>query len=281
MKEFKDKVAVITGAASGIGRAIAEGCAQRGMKIVLADIEEEPLFETAREMKDGGAAVLAVPTDVSKSGDVEELARKTVAAFNAVHLLCNNAGVGALNPILGSTAADWEWVMGVNLWSVIHGVRVFTPIMLGQDTDCHIINTASRAGLICGPTLGIYRVTKHGVVALSETLYHELMERRAKIMVSVLCPSFVDTQILDSERNRPLELRNDPVRANSPEKEALEKKIRQAMKTAISSRKVADLVFDAVEEQRFYVFPHPELKDLVRLRMEDILLERNPSSPPQ
>jgi NAD(P)-dependent dehydrogenase (short-subunit alcohol dehydrogenase family) len=281
MKVFKDKVAVITGAASGIGRAIAERCAQEGMKIVLADIEEEALFKAETQMKAGGAAVLAVPTDVSRGGDVEALAWKALDAFKAVHLLCNNAGVGPLTSILGSTVADWEWVMGANLWSVIHGVRVFVPIMLEQEADCHIVNTASRAGLICGPTLGVYRVTKHGVVALSETLYHELRERGARIMVSVLCPSFVDTQILDSERNRPLELRNDPVRANSPEKEALEKKIRQAMKTAISSRKVADLVFDAVEEQRFYVFPHPELKDLVRLRMEDILLERNPSSPPQ
>lgn len=281
MKVLKDKVAVITGAASGIGRAIAEGCAQRGMKVVLADIEEKTLAQAARELEGRGATVLAVPTDVSRGGDVEALARKTLDAFKAVHLLCNNAGVGPLNPILGSTAADWEWIMGVNLWSVIHGVRVFVPRMLEQDTECHIVNTASRAGLICGPTLGIYRVTKHGVVALSETLYHELRERGAKVMVSVLCPSFVRTRILDAERNRPPELRNESGGLGDPEKEALQGKIQQGLDKATAPDQVAGLVFDAIREQRFYIFPHPELKDLVRLRMEDILLERNPSSPPQ
>ena len=281
MKVFKDKVAVITGAASGIGRAIAEGCARKGMRLVLADIEEEPLFEAAREIEDSGAAVLAVPTDVSKGDDVEALARKTLDAFKAVHLLCNNAGVGPLNPILGSTEADWEWIIGVNLWSVIHGVRVFVPIMLRQDTDCHIINTASRAGLICGPTLGIYRVTKHAVVALSETLYHEMMERKSKIMVSVLCPSFVKTRILDSERNRPPELRNDPDKVDDLARQALEEKIREGLENAIPPDRVADLVLEAVRKRKFYIFPHPELKELVRLRMEDILLGRNPSSPPQ
>lgn len=281
MEAFKDRVAVITGAASGIGLAIAERCAQEGMKIVLADIEEEALSRAENQMKARGADVLAVPTDVSKGADVEALARETLRAFKAVHLLCNNAGVGPLTSILDSTEADWKWVMGVNLWSVIHGVRVFVPIMIEQAAEGHIVNTASRAGLICGPTLGVYRVTKHGVVALSETLYHELREKGAKIEVSVLCPSFVDTRILDSERNRPSELRNDPVRVGRPTEEALKKKIRQAAKTAISSRQIAELVFDAVRKQRFYIFPHPEMKELVRLRMEDLLLERNPSIPLQ
>jgi NAD(P)-dependent dehydrogenase (short-subunit alcohol dehydrogenase family) len=280
MQDLKDKVAVITGAASGIGRAIADGCAREGMKVVLADIEREPLARAERELRDGGATVTAVQTDVSRACDVEALARKTLDSFNAVHLLCNNAGVGPLHPILGSTAADWEWIMGVNLWSVIHGVRVFLPIMMEQDTECHIVNTASRAGLICGPTLGIYRVTKHGVVALSETLYHELMEKGAKIMVSVLCPSFVNTRILDAERNRPLELRNLSGGMDVSEKEALEEKIREGLEKAIPPAPVADLVLDAVRQRKFYIFPHPELKELVRLRMEDILLERNPTSPP-
>jgi NAD(P)-dependent dehydrogenase (short-subunit alcohol dehydrogenase family) len=281
VKVFKDRVAVITGAASGIGLAIAERCAQEGMKIVLADIEEEALSRAELQMRKRGVDVLAVPTDVSKGGDVEALARETLRVFKAVHLLCNNAGVGPLTTILDSSDADWKWVMGVNLWSVIHGVRVFAPIMVEQGSEGHIVNTASRAGLICGPTLGVYRVTKHGVVALSETLYHELRERGAKIMVSVLCPSFVDTRILDSERNRPLELRNDPGKAVRPEEEAFKGKIRAAAKTAISSREVAELVFQAVKEERFYIFPHPEMKELVRLRMEDILLERNPSVPLQ
>ncbi len=281
VKAFKDRVAVITGAASGIGLAIAERCAQEGMKIVLADIEEDALSKAETQLKARGADVLAVPTDVSKGSDVQALARETLRAFKTVHLLCNNAGVGPLTSILDSTEADWKWVMGVNLWGVIHGVRVFVPIMIEQGVEGHIVNTASRAGLICGPTLGVYRVTKHGVVALSETLFYELKERGANIMVSVLCPSFVDTRILDSERNRPLGLRNAPIEVSRPKEEALKMKIREAVKTAISSHEVAELVFDAVKEQRFYVFPHPELKELVRLRMEDILLERNPSIPPQ
>jgi len=210
VKEFKDKVAVITGAASGIGRGIARRCAQEGMKVVLADIEEKALTQTAREMKAGGASVLAVLTDVSKASDVEVLGQKTLDAFGAVHLLCNNAGVGTGATIWESTLADWEWVIGVNLWGVIHGIRVFVPIMLEQDTECHIVNTASVLGLISSPYMGTYKVTKHGIVTLSETLYQELALRGAKIRVSVLCPMWVNTQLMEAERNRPAELRNDP-----------------------------------------------------------------------
>ena len=178
MREFKDKVAVITGAASGIGRAMADRCVQEGMKVVLADVEVEPLAKAEASMKASGATVLAVRTDVSQAADVEALAQKTLEAFGAVHLLCNNAGVGTgAATIWESTIADWEWIIGVNLWGVIHGVRVFVPIMLEQDTECHIVNTASIAGLISGPELGAYKVTKHAVVTLSETLYHELAER--------------------------------------------------------------------------------------------------------
>jgi NAD(P)-dependent dehydrogenase (short-subunit alcohol dehydrogenase family) len=282
MKAFKDKVAVITGGASGIGRGIAERCAREGMKIVLADIEEGALTRTENELKSSGATVLAVPTDVSKARDVEALAQKTLAQFKAVHLLFNNAGVGPLTPILGGTLADWEWVIGVNLWGVIHGVRIFAPIMLAQDADCHIVNTSSRAGLICGPSLGLYRVAKHGIVALSETLYHELARKAANVHVSVLCPALVRTRLMDSERNRPVELRNDNgERKMEPEDEALEQTMRDGTRTAISPRQVADCVFKAIKEQRFYIFPHPEVKDLVRLRMEDIIGERNPTKPPQ
>ena len=196
MQAFNDKVAVITGAASGIGRAIAERCVQEGMKVVLADVEVEALTQTEADMKTAGATVLAVLTDVAQAADVEALAHKTLDAFGAVHLLCNNAGVGAGTSIWESPIADWEWVMGVNLWGVIHGVRVFVPIMLAQDTACHIVNTASMAGLVSGSGLGVYRVTKHGVVTLSETLYHELVQRGAKVKVSVLCPGYVNTRIM-------------------------------------------------------------------------------------
>jgi NAD(P)-dependent dehydrogenase (short-subunit alcohol dehydrogenase family) len=272
MKEFKNKVAVITGAASGIGRAIADRCVREGMKVVLADVEESALISAAAEMKAAGAAVLTVVT--------EALARKTLDEFGAVHLLCNNAGVGAGTTIWQSTLRDWEWVLGVNLWGVIHGVRSFVPIMLEQDTDGHVVNTASIAGLISGSSLGIYKVTKHGVVSLSETLSCELAELGAKVKVSVLCPGFVNTRIMDSDRNRPAELQNPPEQEVwTPEMEAIEEGMRRAVLTGLPATQVADAVFDAIREERFYIHTHPELKAWVQMRMEAILQERNPTSP--
>lgn len=281
MKEFKDKVAVITGAASGIGRGLAERCAQEGMKVVLADIEEKALTETEKEMKAAGASVLAVLTDVSKASDIEALARKTLDAFGAVHLLCNNAGVGpGAAYIWERTVADWKWVMGVNLWGVIHGVRVFVPIMLEQDTECHIVNTASVGGLISSPHLGVYKVTKHGVVTLSETLYHELAQRGAKINVSVLCPAYVNTRIMDAERNRPAELQNDPAaEKTNPEGLAVHQAMREAVQAAMSPQQAADRVFNAIREEKFYIFTDPEWKPVMQMRMEDIIQERNPTNP--
>ena len=280
MKDFKDKVAVITGAASGIGLALAERCVQEGMKVVLADVEEAALAGATQTLRAAGAEVLAVPTDVSKAGDVEMLAERTLDVFGGVHLLCNNAGVGAGTTIWGSTLLDWQWVLGVNLWGVIHGVRVFVPIMLEQAADCHIVNTASVAGITSGPDIGIYRVTKHGVVALSETLHHELTEAGARVKVSVLCPGFVNTQIIDSDRNRPPELRDELADAEPiPEVEAMKEEMRQAISAGIPAAQVADRVFEAIRDEQFYILTHPELKPLVQLRMEDILLERNPQRP--
>ena len=233
-------------------------------------------------MKATGATVLAIPMDVSKIRDVELMAQKTLDAFGAVHLLCNNAGVGGvINSIWESTLADWKWGINVNLWGVIHGVRVFVPIMLEQDIECHIVNTASTAGLSTGPGLGIYRVTKYGVVSLSETLYHELAQKSAKLKVSVLCPGFVNTQIGDSARNRPVELQNDPTEEKRrPEYEDLEYNLNQAVQEGISPQQVADCVFNAIKEEKFYILTHPEAKDGIRIRMEDILQERNPTIPP-
>ena len=275
MKEFKDKVAVITGAASGIGRAIAERCVQEGMKAVLADVEVAALTQSEAEMTAAGATVLAVRTDVAQAKDVEALAHKTLDAFGAVHLLCNNAGVGAGTSIWESTMADWEWVMGVNLWGVIHGVRVFVPIMLAQDTASHIVNTASMAGLISGPGLGVYRVTKHGVVTLSETLYHELAQRGAKVKVSVLCPGYVNTRIMEAARNRPVPL--PPTQPQSAEEAARWDAMRHAVQTGMPPAQVADAVFKALRGDQFYILTHPEWKEGVRTRMEDILQERNPT----
>lgn len=277
MKAFKDKVAVITGAASGIGRALAEYCVQEGMKVVLADVEETALAQTAEDLKANGAEVLAVRTDVSKAGDIEALAQKTIEKFGAVHLLFNNAGVGGGSTAWESTLADWEWVLGVNLWGVIHGIRTFVPLMLQQDAECHIVNTASIAGLISGPGLAIYKVTKHGVVTLSETLACELAARKAKINVSVLCPAWVKTGIMESGRNRPVELQNDPQTPIAPETEAGYLAMLQAIQTGMPPRMVAEIVFDAIREEKFYILTHPESKFLVQQRMDNILQGRTPA----
>jgi NAD(P)-dependent dehydrogenase (short-subunit alcohol dehydrogenase family) len=276
MQEFKEKVAVITGAASGIGRSIAARCVQEGMKVVLADIEAQALTHVAKELQAAGASVRAVVTDVSKAGDVEALAQKTLETFGAVHLLCNNAGVLVVSPLWESTVADWEWVLGVNLWGVIHGVRVFVPLMLAQDTEAHIVNTASTAGLVTGSGLGIYRVTKHGVVALSEVLYHELAQQGAKIKVSVLCPHWVNTQIMEAARNRPAAIQNASREDSSTLKRQRET-LRQSTQAGTSPEGIAEQVFQAVKEERFYILPHPELKQRIQTRMEDILQERNPA----
>ena len=285
MKEFRGKVAVITGAASGIGRGLAERCAEEGMKVVLADVEEEALSLTDADLKAGGASTLAVVTDVSKADDVEALAQKTLDAFGAVHLLCNNAGVGAGFSIWESTLADWQWVIGVNLWGVIHGVHTFVPIMLKQGTECHVVNTASMAGLASGPSQGIYKVTKHGVVSLSETLFHELAMVGANVGVSVLCPGFVNTNVSDCERNRPSELQNDPAVQMErervmaiPEVQAVVQALQRSILEGMSPRQVADIVFDAVREKKFYILANAEpFRPTIQSRLEDIVQERNPT----
>jgi len=285
MQEFKDKVAVITGAANGIGLGIAQRCAQEGMKVVLAGINEANLAEAAAGLRATGATVLSIPTDVSKPDEVETLAQKTFSTFGMVHLLCNNAGVGASGTIWESTLTDWEWVLGVNLLGVVHGLRAFVPRLLEQDTECHIVNTASMIGLLSGPGWGIYRVTKQGIVTLSETLHHELTQRGAKIKVSVLCPGWVQTRILDAERNRPQALQNAPLHtASEPDVKTeraarlQERIIRRAVNRGLTPGQAADCVFTALREEKFYIFTHPEAKPLLQTRMEDILQERNPTN---
>ncbi|MDZ7632562.1 MAG: SDR family NAD(P)-dependent oxidoreductase [Gemmatimonadaceae bacterium] len=201
--EMSGCVAVITGAGSGFGREFARLGAARAMKLVLADINQEALDATVQEMQDAGVEVIGVRTDVSKAEQVQALADAAMARFGAVHLLFNNAGVGSGGFVWESTDADWQWVMGVNVWSVIHGIRIFTPLMLAHGEPAHIVNTASAAGLISAPNMGIYNVSKHAVVALSETLHQDLTLVGANIGVSVLCPAFVPTGIAQSHRNRP------------------------------------------------------------------------------
>jgi NAD(P)-dependent dehydrogenase (short-subunit alcohol dehydrogenase family) len=274
MKEFRDKVAVVTGGASGIGRGFAERCVQEGVKVVLADIEEPALSDTSRDLRNMGGTVIAVRTDVSKGEDIEALAQETISAFGAVHLLFNNAGVGAGTTVWESTLPDWEWVMGVNLWGVIHGVRVFVPIMLRQEAECHIVNTASGVGMLSYHPSAPYLVAKHGVVALSEHLYHSLVHKGTKIGVSVLCPGWVNTRILDSARNRPAGLPTSPL---SPELQAALPEMEQALREGLTPHQVADQVFQAIMKEQLYVLAPREIAGLVRQRMEDIMFQRNPA----
>ncbi|MDM7999225.1 MAG: SDR family NAD(P)-dependent oxidoreductase [Dehalococcoidia bacterium] len=287
MKDFRGKTAVITGAASGIGYALAERCAQEGMNIVMADVEPKALADAERELTAGGASVLGVVTDVSKGGDIEGLAKRTLEAYGAVHLLFNNAGVGGGDTTWATTEEDWQWVLGVDLWGVIHGVRVFVPIMLKQSTECHVVNTASGNGLFMGsvPVGRVsYKVAKFGVVALSETLYHELRIVGSKIGVSVFCPAFVNTRIMTSERNRPRELLNEAAveeaRKANPFRQNVLEKLDDQVRAGISPQQAAECVFDAIRQNKFYILTDkPVTKYLLQLRMEDILWERNPTDP--
>ncbi|HRI51376.1 MAG TPA: SDR family oxidoreductase [Pseudomonadota bacterium] len=282
-KDLAGKVAVITGAASGFGREFARLAARRGCKLVLADVQEDALAEAAAELSAHGAELLAQPTNVSKAEQVEALAERTLQRFGAVHLLFNNAGVGAGGLIWENTVQDWEWVLGVNLWGVVHGIRTFTPLMMqGMRADPeyfgHIVNTSSIAGLLSPPGLGVYNVSKHAVVTLSETLYHDLRLIEARIGVSVLCPAFVPTGIAHSHRNRPAELTNQApptpsqLRAQAQTKKAVES-------GHLTAAQVAEQTFSAIDEDRFYILTHPKILSSVATRLQDILEQRPPSDP--
>ena len=282
MKTYVGRTAVITGAGSGFGLEASRIAARRGMNVVMADVQQDALDRAAVEIEGLGAKVLPFRVDVAKAAEVEALGAATVARFGAPSLVFNNAGVGAGGLIWENTLADWEWVIGVNLMGVAHGVRVFTPLMLaaaGQDAayEGHIVNTASMAGLINAPNMGIYNVSKHAVVALSETLYQDLRLVTDQIGASVLCPFFVPTGITQSQRNRPGELA-----ASEPTKSQL---IGQAMsdravgRGRLTAAEVAQFVFDAVDEDRFYIYSHPHALSSVKTRLEDIMQARNPTDP--
>jgi len=277
MKVFKDKVAVITGAANGIGFGIAERCAQLGMKVVLAGINTETLVAAEEKLKSTGATILSVRTDVSKREDVEALAQKTLDMFGAVHLLVNNAGVGAGTSIWESTWEDWEWVVDVNLWGVIHGVKVFTPIMLAQDDESHIVNVASVSGLLPAYPSAPYHVTKHAVIGLTENLYYSLGRQKSKVKVTLLCPGWVKTSILKSDRNRPSELKNrtNPIR-NDPEAIQAYRKMQESLEAGMSIQELADRLFKAIESDQLYVLTDQKYLPRIRERMENILEQKNP-----
>ena len=283
MDDFKGKVAVITGAGSGFGREFARIGASLGMHLVLADIQADALEETRAEVSAAGAQVLASVVDVANGAQIEALAAATVERFGGVHLLFNNAGIGTAGLIWENSVRDWEWALGVNLWGVIHGVRAFTPLMLAAAKADpayrgHIVNTASMAGLLNQPNLGAYNVSKHAVVSLSETLFHDLSLVTDQVHCSVLCPYFVPTGIHQSHRNRPADLVNASPATRS-------QMIAQAMiSKAVTSGKltaadIAQRTFDAIRTSQFYVVSHPDALDSVRQGAEDIMALRNPTDP--
>ena len=280
--DFKGKTAVLTGAGSGFGLECARIGARLGMNLVLVDVQQDALSAATQEMQATGAQVLSFKLDVSSASQMEAMGEAVLARFGAPHLVFNNAGVGTGGLIWENSVKDWEWVLGVNVMGVAHGVRIFTPMMLEaarQDATWqgHIVNTASMAGLLNAPNMGVYNVSKHAVVSLSETLYQDLALVTDQISASVLCPFFVATGISQSHRNRPSELRGD-----RPTQSQL---IGQAMSTkAVSSGKVsaadvAQLVFDAVAANQFYIYSHPKAIKSVQTRLEDIVQTRNPTDP--
>ncbi len=275
MQDFENKVAVVTGAASGIGNALAQKCLDEGMNVVLADIEEAALERAAEAFAaQGKNTVLPVKTDVSILEEIEALAEKTISEFGAVHLLFNNAGVGGAPSVLESSQADWEWVMGVNLWSVIHGLRVFGPIMVAQDTEGHIVNTASMAGLIHGG--GAYGVTKHGVVALSESAHFELEQKGSKVKVSVLCPGFVQTNIIDSDRNRQERYSHSDALEPTEEQQARFDMVTEMINQGMPPAELAEIVFDHIRRERLYILTHNNFNQIVENRTKAILSGENP-----
>jgi NAD(P)-dependent dehydrogenase (short-subunit alcohol dehydrogenase family) len=278
VKSLKGRVAVVTGAASGIGLAMAERLVKEGMKVVLADVEVEPLGQAERSLRSAGAEVLAVPTDVAIADQVDRLAQQALEAFGGIHVVCNNAGVGATSgaAFWEMTRADWDWVLGVNLGGVINGMRAFTPILLEQE-EGHMVNTASMAGLNTSApgSMGVYSVSKHAVVALSESLQVSLRIRGANVSVSVLCPAWVRTKISESKRNRPAEY-PDTEPERTPQAAAAIEYVKQLVAAGTPPAEIAATVVDAIHKQRFYVLPHSEALPGVRQRMEDILNDRSP-----
>ena len=283
MKTFKGRTAVITGAGSGFGLEASRIAAGLGMNIVMADVQQDALDRAVAEIQALGAAVLAFRLDVAKAAEVEALGAATFARFGAPHFVFNNAGVGAGGLIWETTLKDWEWVVGVNLMGVAHGIRVFTPMMLAAAAkdpsfEGHIVNTASMAGLLNAPNIGVYNATKSAVVAMSETLYQDLRLVTDQISASVLCPFFVPTGITSSDRNRPVDMRdgNQPSRSQMIGRAMSDKAVSSGK---VSAAEVAQFVFDAIANDQFYIYSHPKSLASVQVRMEDIMTLRNPTDP--
>ncbi len=276
MKELKGKVAAVTGAASGLGRSMALAFAAEGMDVALADVDEVSLSTVQEEILAKDVRAITLKVDVSQAAQVEGFRDQALTRLGGLHVVCNNAGVSPLGPVWENSLADWQWILGVNLWGVIHGVRAFAPHLIAQN-EGHIVNTASVAGLITPPGSGAYNVTKHAVVALSESLQHDLRERNSRVGVSVLCPAYVPTRITESERSRPKDL---AVSKKSPETLAREAMLKKAVTSGkVSADQVAQAVVAAIKNERFYILTHPRIKGAIQARMEDILQGRAPRNP--
>ena len=284
MSAFAGGIAVITGAASGFGLEASRIAAREGMRVVMADVQADALERAAEEVRAIGAEVLPHRLDVSRSQEVEALAAATLARFGTPNFVFNNAGVGAGGLIWEHTLKDWEWVIGVNLMGVAHGVRVFTPLMLAAAVADpawrgHIVNTASMAGLLNAPNMGVYNVTKHAVVSLSETLHQDLSLVTEQVHAHVLCPYFVPTGISSSHRNRPQDLSDAGARPTRSQLIAQAMSEKAVSRGRVTAAEVAQAVFDAMAANRFYIYSHPQALGGVRIRMEDVLAGRNPSDP--
>ena len=282
IENFKGKTAVLTGAGSGFGLECARIGAKLGMNLVLVDVQQDALDKVEAEMKAQGVQVLARKVDVSNAQAMEQLAADVKARFGAPNFVFNNAGVGAGGLVWENSVADWEWVLGVNLWGVVHGVRLFTPMMLAAAQadpayQGHVVNTASMAGLLTPPNMGIYNVSKHAVVALTETLYQDLQLVTSQIGASVLCPYFVPTGISQSQRNRPGELAAEKPTASQLIGQAQSDKAVSSGK--VTAAEVAQKVFDAVATGQFYIYSHPQALGNVQSRMEAIVQGHNPPDP--
>jgi NAD(P)-dependent dehydrogenase (short-subunit alcohol dehydrogenase family) len=275
MRELSGKVAVVTGAASGIGRAVAEQLAGEGMRVVLADLEEEPLRAVEDALRRAGGDVAGVRTDVSVADSVEELAGRARDRFGQVHLLHNNAGVGGGGLTWELPLPVWEWLIGVNLWGVIHGIRFFVPEMVAKG-EGHVVNTASIAGLLAGPGLGAYSATKHAVVAISEALHHELALTASAVKVSVLCPGAVSTRIVDADRNWPERLGPKPEPPGDPALQAVGDMVRRQIEAGLAPAAVAEMLVEAVKADRFWILTHPEQAALVERRAATAAAGGNP-----
>lgn len=273
MKDLNGRVAVVTGAASGIGLAMAKRFAAAGMSVVLADIEQSALDSATAEVAESGSTVLAVRVDVSDAAAVEDLAVQTYDAFGAAHILCNNAGVGGGGHQATLSVAEWNWVLGVNLHGVVHGIASFLPRMISGGDHGHIVNTASMAGHLAFSGMGPYNASKYAVVGISESLFHELAG--TPVGVSVLCPGWVNTRIGESSRNRPAGV---PERVARPEDLARSEYVSAVLAAGLPASAIADLVHDAVVNDTFWIFSHPEMLAGVSRRTEEILAGRNPAT---